>query len=90
MPTVMLLKGHAMIDAIEITHEGTPTDAQDALYHYTLQDGFLGGRILPPKFGRRWTAQAFFKADGVCLGDWLPDGMRRVLVPDGMVKMMGL
>ena len=59
--------------------------AREALGALREQDGFLGGRVLAhsPAYPG-WRVQAFFQ-DEPEAGDWLPDGMRRVFIPGGML-----
>lgn len=63
--------------------------AREALDGQEVQDGFLGGRILPPHPAKPgWRVQSFW-AD---LGDKsaLPDGMRRVYCPVGQLRILGI
>ena len=64
-------------------------DARSALDSLRDQDGFLGGRVLPANpVCPRPRVQAFFQ-DEPDLG-WLPDDVRRVIIPDGQRRMLGL
>lgn len=65
----------------DATSEGA---AEQVLGELALQDGYLGGRLLPPANQRgkdTWRVQAFFDATGVHHDDQLPDGCRLVVVP---------
>lgn len=65
-------------------------DALDALECLRVQQGFLGGRVLAPRTGAtEYTLQAFFRDEGLG-GEWLPDGMRRVVILDGQRGTLGL
>lgn len=56
--------------------------AAQALACLIEQDGFRGGRLLPVcPADPTWRVQAFFNDEPEADG-WLPDGMRRVLVPN--------
>lgn len=71
----------------------TPAEAQAMLDAMRLQDGFVGGRVLPAGAGKPDRMQAFFDPQPDCAMmtfSWLPDGMRRVLVPDSQRKALGL
>ena len=58
--------------------------AAEALACLTEQDGFRGGRLLPASPVRpTWRVQAFFDdTDCAADGAGLPDGLRRVIVPN--------
>jgi len=65
-------------------------EANQQLKALKLQDGYIGGRVLPPSASKPgWRVQAFFidepEAKGV-----LPDGMRRVILPPGQKKALGI
>ena len=65
-------------------------EANQQLKALKLQDGYIGGRVLPPSGSKPgWRVQAFFidepEAKGV-----LPDGMRRVILPAGQKKALGI
>ena len=72
--------------------------ASEALDHLKTQDGFLGGRVLSPsEVYVDWRVQAFFQDDADAhpesigsINDWLPDGCRRVVIPDGIAKALGI
>lgn len=68
-------------------------DAIDALAALKSQDGYLGGRVLyatPEKPSHR--VQAFFhdEAPDQMSDAWLPDGCRRVIIPDNLAAALGL
>lgn len=55
------------------------------------QIGYLGGRILPPSPVKPgWRVQVFIEDDGGAGSDWLPHGMRRVIIPAGMRSTLGI
>ena len=63
-------------------------EAADILAAMAGQHGYLGGRILPASpTTPRWRVQTFWADDddGDPTGGWLPDGMRRVIVPRRMI-----
>lgn len=67
-------------------------DAVDALAALRLQDGYMAGRVLDPAAGKPgYRVQAFFQddTDGPADG-WLPDGCRRVLIPDSLARVLGI
>ncbi len=65
-------------------------DAKQAFEVLGDQDGFEGGRVLEPSPSKPgWRVQAFFQDEPEAAG-WLPDGMRRVLVPGGVRARLGL
>lgn len=63
---------------------GCPTegDAEQVAEWLATQVGLIGLRVLSPT-GKdpTWRVQAFFDADGVQAGDWLPDGCTYVILP---------
>lgn len=66
-------------------------DAASMLEHLAIQVDYLGGRVLPPcgQVGKdTWRVQAFFSAEGIELGDPLPDGCRLVFIPTGLRKTL--
>ena len=71
--------------------------AQAAFDQLEEQDGFLGGRVLTPSPSEPdWRVQAFFKdedkpgAIGTAPDEWLPDGCRRVVIPDSIAGVLGI
>ena len=65
--------------------------ARSALDTLKDQTGYLGGRILMPNAeDPDHRVQAFFQDDYEGLEGWLPDGCRRVLIPDGLRKHLGM
>lgn len=71
----------------------TEEDARAGLDFLAIQVDYLGGRVLAPsvKHPKQWRIQVFFSADGVPDGTaWLPDGMRRVLVPVSTFSRLGI
>jgi hypothetical protein len=65
------------------------TDALQSFDFQKAQDGYLGGRILPPSnIYPRYRVQTFHKVDGET--DWLPDGMRRVWMTHGLMHECGI
>lgn len=70
-----------------IAVESTEAAARQALAAMTLQDGFLGGRVVPPGSGKPgWKAQAFFEDVPMTQ---MPEGMRRVIVPANLRGVLG-
>lgn len=77
-------------------------NAEDALWGASLQDGFLGGRILPfreshndgrPCVWAKVTVQIFFVDDvpaDVPDAVLFPMGLRRVTIPDGQRRTLGI
>lgn len=65
--------------------------AKEAMHQMRQQDGFVGGRILPPSPSEpKYRVQTFHDAAGVAVGDVLPEGCRLVLVPPRIRRMLGL
>lgn len=77
-------------------------NAEESMWGASLQDGFLGGRILPfsashndgrPCVWAKVTVQLFFVDDipedvpGAIL---FPMGLRRVIIPEGQRRVMGI
>lgn len=63
-------------------------EANDMLAGLTLQDGFLGGRVLTPSpVEPTWRVQGFMQDEPEAAG-WLPDGMRRVVIPPGQEQRL--
>lgn len=64
-------------------------EAREMLAGLALQDGYLGGRVLEPSASEpNWRVQGFM--DDEPEADWLPDGVRRVVVPEGQRRALGL
>lgn len=64
-------------------------EARAMLAGLALQDGYLGGRVLPPSDVKPgWRVQGFMEDEPEAQG-WLPDGMRRVIVPEGQAARLG-
>lgn len=70
--------------------------ANQELDGLALQDGYLGGRVLPPSETRQmcgWMIQAFF-VDGAPPAGWGPipglDNLRRVLILDSQRLTLGI
>jgi hypothetical protein len=80
-----------MTSAVQLTDTfASEAAACQCLSALALQDGHLGGRVLAPSSTRPgWLVQGFMDADGVEQGDWLPDGMRFVYVPDALARECG-
>lgn len=84
--------------AIQLIEEfGDKQNAEACLDAFTMQDGYLGGRILPPNPSKGgWRVQAFFEDESEWnpyrddARGWLPDGMRHVLIPDGLERALGI
>jgi hypothetical protein len=80
-----------MLRAIQVTEDAHSWDEAYAMLRGLAdQWGYLGGRVMPPAPGRpAWQVQAFVE-DAPHAGDmWLPDGCRRVFVPDGVARQLG-
>lgn len=80
-----------MTQAIQIVeHAKDQADAQEMLDALALQDGHLGGRILSPSPAEpTWRVQAFTEHPGGRV-EWLPDGMREVLILDSQRAYFGV
>lgn len=65
-------------------------EAEEMLAAQAEQEGFCGGRALPAGGGKPARMQAFFEDDGSMKGSWLPDGVRRVFVPAGIRRAVGI
>jgi hypothetical protein len=65
----------------------TEAEAQEIFAQLQTQQGYQGGRIIPPSPAKPgWRVQTFYEdAQG-----WLPDGCRRVLVLPGLRRLLGL
>lgn len=83
-----------MIRALQLTEDfQTAMEAREALDTLRTQAGCLGGRILQPGPTRcSWGIQAFFQDEGISdiNGQWLPDGLRRVVIPDSIRERLGI
>jgi hypothetical protein len=84
-----------MTKAIQVIADApTETAARELLPAYTMQDGCIGARVIranPHKgdgvwIPGGWLVQAFFPDAGP--DGELPDGMRRVLVPDSLLASL--
>ena len=66
--------------------------AQEYFAFLQGQEGYLGGRLLPPGPGKPlWRVQVFFLDDDPSVPNELfPDGVRRVTIPPSLRKRMGL
>jgi hypothetical protein len=66
----------------------TSAEALQRLGAMKAQEGFIGGRTYQT-VGGGWACQTFHtdETDGEC---WLPDGMKRVLIPDGPSASFGI
>jgi hypothetical protein len=65
------------------------SDAEQTLAGMALQDGWLGGWILPPTdITPAWRVQGFMSADGVDPLGWLPDGLRYVTLPPNISRRL--
>lgn len=67
----------------------TRDEAKSYLDWLATQDGYLGGRVIGDGHIKPFAAQAFF-ADETIGADWLPFGVRRVLVPESIVHACGI
>jgi hypothetical protein len=72
-----------------IDRVATETEAHQTLAAMAEQDGYLGGRVLPPRDGLGWRVQMFW-ADDVPENGPLPDGYRRVLLLESQRKTLGI
>jgi hypothetical protein len=80
-----------MLRAVQIIEDARSWDEAYAMLRGLAEQwGYLGGRLLPPPAGgKRWRVQGFVD-DNPHAGDlWLPDGCRRVLVPDSLAQRLG-
>lgn len=79
-----------MIRAIQsMTDCSNEQEAQEILKGLEIQQGYLASRILPPAPGKPWRVQAFFEDEEI-ENSWLPDGLRRVIIPQSMALRFGL
>lgn len=77
--------------AFQVMEEARDEDeAQAVLAGLAEQDGYMGGRVLPPGPGKPWRVQAFMEDDPSVPEHLLPEGVRRVLIPPGQVRSLGL
>lgn len=83
-----------MLNAIQLIETAKDqAEAQEMLDCLTLQVDYLGGRLLPPGgvvSKSTWRVQAFFADVAASTGDWLPDGMRRVVILDSQRSALGI
>lgn len=64
------------------------TEARRVFAWLQTQMGYCGGRVLPPSAAKPgWRVQVFFEDETF---DWFPDGVRRVYVPDGVRRTVGI
>lgn len=68
-----------------ITDARDRKDAEKMLAWIVTQDDYLSGRILEPTYFHGWQTQTFHLDCGEDNAKNLPDGMRRVLVPNRML-----
>ncbi len=70
--------------AIQIIGEAYGIDEAEAMLEgQKEQEGYLGGRIVPPNPIRAsYMIQTFHATNGEHPRGWLPDGCRHVLLPD--------
>jgi hypothetical protein len=68
----------------------SPEEAAQIFEVLQGQDGYLGGRVLPASHdGRPDRVQVFFQDEDPSV-TWFPDGVRRVTIPEGQRKALGL
>lgn len=83
-----------MLKAIQIMEDAKDeTEAISMLEAMRIQLGFLGGRVLPPAgvVGKgSWRVQVFVADVPNPMNDWLPDGMRHVVIPDCIRAELGI
>ena len=78
-----------MTRAIQCTEVGKSWDeAYTMLRGLSKQEGYLGGRVFL-NHDRKWTAQAFVDDNPHAGNMWLPDGCKRVVVPQGLAARLG-
>jgi len=70
-----------------ITDFPSLSDAEQALDAILYQDGIIGARVLPAAQGERDRLQAIFE-DDLPISAALPDGMRRVIMPEGFTHRL--
>ncbi len=80
---------------IEITtNAATLNEAEQCLNQgQRIMLGFLGGRILPPSVKHSdFVVQTFHEDCDLAapMNGWLPDGMRRVLLPTNVARECGI
>jgi len=85
-----------MLTYLQYVDSAKSEDHAKEMFDFCSQQlDFCGGRILPPvnQVGRDcWRIQVFFRdniPEDVTL-HWFPDGIRRVIVPEGQRKALGL
>jgi len=74
------------IQVVETAHSWD--EAYEMLRGLATQDGYLGGRVLPPGPGKPWRVQGFVVDEPHACDMWLPDGCRRVMMPDGLWRQI--
>lgn len=74
-----------MKTAIQVTDTYTSeAEAIQAMEFQKIQEGYLGGRVLPPTASRDgWKMQSFHSWENAA-PEWLPEGMKFVYVPQGV------
>ncbi len=82
-----MLRAYQLVDSFL-----TDRDAEESLAFLRTQVDFLGGRVLPATAVHPTPrVQAFFAADvGALESEWLPDGVRLVLVPASIARTLGI
>ena len=67
----------------------TSSEAKEALEAQAIQDGYLGGRVLPSTPEKPgWKVQTFFEdPEPDC---WLPDDTRHVIIPESTMRAVGI
>lgn len=77
--------------AIQVMEEARDqAEAEQMLDGLALQGGYLGGRVLAPSETKPgWRVQGFMQ-DEPEAAVWLPDGMRRVVLPPGTARVLGI
>lgn len=83
-----------MLKAIQYTETlANELEADSTISYLSLQDGFLGGRVLAPSPEKPgWRIQIFFRDETgkELLHCLLPDGCKAVLIPPFLASVFGI
>ena len=75
--------------ALQIMAEATGADhGAVILAAIALQDGYLGGWVSAPGGGKGWRVQTFFQDAPNMPVSAMPNGMRRVILTEALLKRM--
>jgi hypothetical protein len=77
-----------MIWMVQLVEEcANKLEAEQLLADLVRQEGFVAGRVLPREGGKPCRVQAFFPDVDDSVVEHLPDGCRRVLVPESLLRL---